>query len=204
MTRPTTVKRTEIADAALRLIGNRGITELTMANLATELGVSPGAPFRHFKSRDEILEEVAHRVVELVGASFPDPGLPPLERLSQLFLARTEAIGRHAGLARLIFSDQFAKALPEAAAAQLHSLVKRTRTCLLDALEEAAARGEIRKDLPPEALLIPIMGTLQHLAFLTALPAKGAGFKRPEPAQVLATLKALLRPDRSPAASGFV
>ena len=64
--RQTTAKRTEIADAALRIIGERGITALTMASLAEELGVSPGAPFRHFSSRNEILEEVAHRVVELM------------------------------------------------------------------------------------------------------------------------------------------
>lgn len=44
-TRQTTAKRTEIADAALRIIGERGITALTMATLAAELGLSPGRRF---------------------------------------------------------------------------------------------------------------------------------------------------------------
>jgi len=189
--RPTTVKRTEIADAALRIIGDRGVTSLTMASLAKELGVTPGAPFRHFASRDEILEEVAARVVEIMGASFPDSSLPPLERLSRLFLARAEAVGKHAGIARLIFSDQFAKALPESAAQQIRALVKRTRALLLDILSEAAQRGEIRQDVTPEDLLIPVMGTLQHLAFLQAIPREGA--QRPNPEKVLGTLMALIQ-----------
>jgi len=187
--RPTTPKRTEIADAALRIIGERGVTSLTMANLAAELGVSPGAPFRHFASRDEILEEVAARVVEIMGQSFPDPALAPLERLSRLFLARVEAVGKHAGIARLIFSDQFTKALPDSAAQQIRALVKRTRSVLLEILKEAAQRGEIRQDLAPEDLLVPVMGTLQHLAVLGALPGGG----RPNPEQILGTLLTLLR-----------
>ena len=82
--RVTTPRRTEIADAALRIIGERGITSLTTATLAAELGVSSGAPFRHFASLDELLEETAHRVVELVEASFPPPGLGPLLALGQI------------------------------------------------------------------------------------------------------------------------
>ena len=192
--RETTAKRIEIADAALRIIGQKGITELTIANLASELGVTPGAPFRHFKSRNEILEEVASRVVDLVGTAFPDPQLPPLERLSRLFLARAETVGKNVGIARLIFSDQFAKALPENAAAKLRGLVAHTRSYLLEILKEAAEAGLVRREVAPEELLVTVLGTLQHLSFLMALPQAGLGFERPDPGKVLNTLLILLKP----------
>jgi AcrR family transcriptional regulator len=189
-TRPTTPRRTEIADAALKVIGERGVAALTMATLASEVGVTSGALFRHFASRDEILEEVAARVVELMEASFPEPGLPPLERLRHLFLARAETVGRYAGIPRLLFSDQFAKALPESASLQIRSLVRRTRLFMLEILREAASRGEIRGDLAPEDLLVPVMGSLQHLAFLSSLPKEG--LPRGNSEHVLATLLTLL------------
>jgi AcrR family transcriptional regulator len=192
ITRATTSKRTEIADAALRIIGDRGVTALTIATLASELGVTPGAPFRHFSSRDEILEEVAARVVEIMGSSFPDPSLPPLERLSRLFQARVETVGKHAGVARLLFSDQFTKALPNSAANQIRSLIKRTRIYLLEILKEASEQGQIRRDIAPEDLLIPVMGTLHHLAFLSALPKEGGGIPRPNPERIRETLLMLL------------
>lgn len=192
--RETTAKRIEIADAALRIIGQKGITELTIANLASELGVTPGAPFRHFKSRNEILEEVADRVVDLVGSAFPDPQLPPMERLSQLFLARAETVGKNLGIARLIFSDQFAKALPGDAAAKLRGLVVHTRGYLLDILREAAEADLVRRDIAPEDLLVTVLGTLQHLSFLMAMPQGGLGFERPSPVKALDTLLILLKP----------
>jgi AcrR family transcriptional regulator len=191
-------KRTEIADAALRIIGTKGLTELTMASLAAEVGVTSGALFRHFKSRDEILEETALRVAELVEATFPEPGLPPLERIQGLFQARTAVLSRESGIARLVFSDQFTKALPAGAAARIHAVVKRTRAYLLQALMEGAEAGLIRVDIPPEDLLVPVMGTLQHLGFLTAISLAKSGPKRPDTSRVLSTLLSLLRPAPKP------
>ena len=186
-------KRVEIADAALRIIGTRGITGLTTAALAEELGVSPGAPFRHFRSREDILEAVARRVAELIGATFPDPALPPVARLEGLFTARLDMLGKESGIARLIFSDQFAKALPPEAVAHIHAVVVQTRAYVLRALAEAAEAGQIRRDIPPEDLLVPVMGTLQHLGFLTALPIHGQDVRRPDPRRIVTTLLALLK-----------
>jgi AcrR family transcriptional regulator len=191
--RETNQKRIEIADAALRVIGSRGIAGLSTAALAEELCVSSGAPFRHFKSREAILEAVAQRVAERIETTFPDPGLPPLERLEKLFRARAEMLGRESGIARLIFSDQFTKALPPPAVDQIHHVVKQTRAFVLKALKEAAEAGLIRGDIPPEDLLVPVVGTLQHLGFLTALPADGRDFKRPDPSRIVETLFALLK-----------
>ena len=168
---PLTPKQTEIADAALKIIGERGIAALTTASLAQELGVSSGAPFRHFESRDEILEAATQRVADMVANTYPKALLPPLERLQAFFLARVQTVGQRAGVARFIFSEQFALALPPAAAERMLDLVRGTRAFVLKALEEGIERGEIRKYLPPKALLPIVLGSLQHLVFLNALPS---------------------------------
>jgi len=189
---PPPTKRQEIADAALRIIGTRGIASLTMAVLAQELGVSPGAPFRHFASRDEILDAVTLRVEELVADSFPDPELPPLRRLEHLFITRTATVGRHAGIARLMFSEQFALALPAPASERLQQLVKRTRATILEALREGVREGSIRQDVPVEDLVTIAIGALQHLVFLDALGAAMA--RPPRVRKVFEGLKRLLAP----------
>ncbi|MBI3132668.1 MAG: TetR/AcrR family transcriptional regulator [Acidobacteria bacterium] len=168
-TLPLSPKQLDIADAALRIIGKQGIAALTTATLAAELGVSQGAPFRHFANRDEILEAVALRVEELILETIPDRACEPLQRIKGLFEARAKAIGRHAGIARLMFSEQFALALPRSASTRLRNLVLRTRAYLLEALQEAMARGELRSDLPAETLLPIVMGTLQNLVLSRSL-----------------------------------
>jgi len=187
-----TPKQTEIADAALKIIGERGIASLTTASLAEELGVSSGAPFRHFSSREEILEAAAQRVADIVADTYPKATLPPLDRLRALFLARVTTVGQRAGVARFIFSDQFALALPPAAVERMLDLVRGTRSFVFQALEEGMEYGEIRRDLPPKALLPIVMGTLQHLVFLNALPP-GMG-KAPKAAEVFTSLTCLLAP----------
>ena len=189
---PLTSKQIEIADAALRIIGERGIASLTTASLTQELGVSSGAPFRHFASREEILEAAAQRVAEMVADTYPDASLPPLERLRALFFARVKTVGKRAGVTRFIFSEQFALALPPAAVERMLDLVRGTRAFVLQALKEGMEQGEIRKDLPPKALLPIVLGSLQHLVFLSALPS-GLG-KTPMATEVFASLTCLLTP----------
>ena len=174
------------------IIGEHGIAALTTASLARELGVSSGAPFRHFASRDEILEAAARRIAELVAGTYPDASLPPLARLRGLFLARVDTVGRRSGVARFIFSDQFALALPPAAVARMHELVRGTRAFVLEALEEGAARREIRQDPAPAALVPIVMGSLQHLVFLSALPPGLDGLPKAE--AVFDSLVRLLAP----------
>ena len=185
-------KQIEIADAALKIIGEKGIASLTTAALAQELGVSSGAPFRHFATRDKIQGAAAQRGAVLVADTYPSAELPPLERLRALFHARVSTVGQRAGVARFIFSDQFALALPPEAVKQMQTLVSGTRTFVLQALSEGGERGDFRTDLTPKALLPIVMGSLQHLVFLSAQPP-GLG-KPPKASDVFKTLIELLAP----------
>jgi len=53
------ITRAEILTAALRLMDNEGEAALTFARLGTELQASPTAVYRHFASRDELLQALA-------------------------------------------------------------------------------------------------------------------------------------------------
>jgi AcrR family transcriptional regulator len=193
MAEPTlelTPKRAEIADAALHIIESRGIAALTTSALAGELGVSSGAPFRHFANREEILEAVALRVEALILGTFPPETVPPLARIQALLQARTRVVGGHRGIGRLMFSEQFAMALPEAAVARLRAVVVRTRTFILAAIEAAQGEGAIRSDLTPRALADVVFGMLMHLVHTQALGQGRSG----DADEAYATLLALLQP----------
>ncbi len=53
--------REALVDAALVLIEERGPQGFSMAEAARAAGVSPAAPYRHFKGREELIAEVARR-----------------------------------------------------------------------------------------------------------------------------------------------
>jgi len=51
--------REALIQSALALIGERGPAGFTMAEAARSAGVSPAAPYRHFRDREELMADVA-------------------------------------------------------------------------------------------------------------------------------------------------
>lgn len=56
--------RETLVRAALELIAEKGPAGFTFADAARWAGVSPAAPYRHFRDRDELLSDVARRGFE--------------------------------------------------------------------------------------------------------------------------------------------
>lgn len=163
--KPTEERRVEIADAALKVIADKGIAAFTMEQLSREIGLSSGSLFRHFRSKEEILSTAVERAVALLYASFPPANLPALERLKAFFLARTRLVGKSAGIAHLVLSEQFLKALDEHSCARLRTIAGDSQRYVAEAIAEGQAVGQIRHDLSPKDLARLVMGS----AFVTVL-----------------------------------
>jgi len=200
--KPTVERREDIARAVLRIIGERGLTSLTTATIAAEVGVTTGALYRHFKSLDEILTETVRSGVEKIEMTFPDESLPPLERLVALARNRIRVLGSDLGLAWLLRSDQAYFTLPEVAANRLREVVGRSRRFLLRALREGAQGGSIRGDIDAELLLVPVLGTIHALMGPVGSHRRLAPREQPEPERVLSALVRLLEPPMGPAGAG--
>lgn len=79
--------------AALALIAEKGPAGFTFADAARWAGVSPAAPYRHFRDRDELIADVARRGFELFADALAkawDEGRPELmaafDRLGRAYL----------------------------------------------------------------------------------------------------------------------
>src|SRR5436853_7154633 len=56
-----------LVEAARRILEAEGPTALSLRAVAREAGVSPAAPYHHFKDKTELLEAVAHEGWEALG-----------------------------------------------------------------------------------------------------------------------------------------
>jgi AcrR family transcriptional regulator len=191
--KPSSVRRREIAEAALRVIGEHGATSLTAARLAREVGLTAGALFRHFATVDDILGAAVDLAIEAVDGTFPPEDLAPIERLRTLALRRIEVVGGTPGLAWLLLSDQVYLCVPEAAVTRLRALVARSRAYLLAGFREGVARGDLRADLDPETMLPIFTGTVHSLIVARGVHQNlGQGATSPSPERVVDALFALL------------
>jgi len=186
--RTSELRQVELIDAALNIVATKGIAAMNTRSLAAAVGLSTGAIFRHFPSLDALLDAVVGRVEAVLEATYPPSTLPPVERLAAFVELRSAAVGLQLGILRLVVSDQFFLALPKNGSARLAGCVEKTRAFVLACIREAQDAGELRTDLPAEALAPIVMGTVQVLA-LSPLKSRQ---REDEARAVLKSLLALL------------
>ncbi|WP_076866956.1 TetR/AcrR family transcriptional regulator [Bradyrhizobium mercantei] len=84
--------RRVLLDAAMQLVGEGGPEAVSVREAARRAGVSPGAPFRHFPSRDALMNAVAEEAqrrfrAEIEAALAGAPSGDPLGRFRRLGIA---------------------------------------------------------------------------------------------------------------------
>ena len=89
--RPPRVSRAQLVDAAIVLMRTQPDEPLTMARVAEQAGVSPMALYRHFRDRDELVDEVVVRLFEERNAAIPTDA-PWQEQLRAWVLSGVETL----------------------------------------------------------------------------------------------------------------
>src|SRR5215470_12302949 len=86
--KPPAVRRAELIDVAQGLFLTRGYERTTINDVISATGVSKGAFYHHFRSKEELLEAIsarfAHESVGFIQTLRADPGLDALQRLNLL------------------------------------------------------------------------------------------------------------------------
>ena len=99
-----------LVDAALKLVEQGGAEAVSLRDLASSLGVSRAAPYRHFADRDTLLATVAARGFDDLVAAYdaaldgPGDGRQRLQAASKVFF---DFAYRRPGLYRLMFESDF-------------------------------------------------------------------------------------------------
>lgn len=133
-----------LLDAALEMLDEEGAEGIGLRELARKVGVSPAAPYRHFRSRQALLEAVAtegfRRFSAMMAAKEAD--LPEDEQLPAMAEAYVRFALVQPALFRLMFSRQVDKqgnkALHNAAIDAYSSLAKAAAREVPEAPSEGA------------------------------------------------------------------
>jgi len=164
--------------AALELIAERGPSGFTFAEASRSAGVSPAAPYRHFRDRDELMADVARRGFERFEAALAqawDEGRPEprraFERVGKAYLqfARTETAFYAAMFEAGVPLDRY----PEVAAAADRAFA------VLRGAAEVLIAGLPQADRPPALMLALHVWALSH--GIAALFGRGDGARRKLP-----------------------
>jgi AcrR family transcriptional regulator len=194
-----------LLQAALGLIAEKGPGGFTFADAARMAGVSPAAPYRHFRDRDELLSSVAQRGFEQFEAQLTaawDDGRPDtvtaFERLGKAYLA-------FAHNEPAFYSAMFESGLPVDLSPTLQAASERAFGVIRAAAERLAAMVPPGMPRPPAMMMALHFWSMSH--GVASLFARGDQARRKLPmsaedlleAEVLIYLRGLGFPtDRRP------
>ena len=66
--------RERITEAALAILAEYGLADVSMRRVATSLSVAPGALYWHFSNKQELIASMAEEIVQvLINGPLPDP-----------------------------------------------------------------------------------------------------------------------------------
>jgi AcrR family transcriptional regulator len=140
--------------AALELIAQKGPGGFTFAEAARWAGVSPAAPYRHFRDRDELLASIALRGFHQFEAALAqawDEGRPDvffaLDRLGKAYLDFARSVPAY-------YSAMFEAGIPLATNPELRDAGDRAFAVLRGAAEKLCAQTPAPKR--PPALMVAL------------------------------------------------
>lgn len=142
-------RRDELLELAATMFAERGLKATTVRDIADSAGILSGSLYHHFKSKEQMVEEVLRDFLDWLFAKYEQiaaSGETPLERLKGLFLTSFEAIEhRHAQV--VIYQDEAKRlsSLPQFAFVDERN--REQRKMWLDLLNQGIADGSFRPDL---------------------------------------------------------
>ncbi|MCW3056638.1 MAG: TetR family transcriptional regulator [Solirubrobacterales bacterium] len=156
--------RTALLAEAERTVRERGVQELSLRELARAVGVSHGAPRRHFPDRQALLDALAEagfarlgaalrRAVEAAGEDFP-------ARLRATAAAYVRFATRDAELLELMFAGKHREQ-----SGMLHEAADRAFSVILELIDQGQADGALEPG-DPERIGLVLFATIQGVATL--------------------------------------
>lgn len=184
---PTEERQAEIVTAALRLARDTSPALITTTNIASAVGLTQGAVFKHFPTKDAIwvaaLQWVRGELMQSLRAAAAEAPTP-LDGLSAMFRAHVDFVVAQPGVPRLIFNE-LQQPADSATKQEVRAMLQGYRKLLLDTLEQAVAQGQVVADLDREAAATTFVGLIQGLVMQAMLVGRPAAM-RPQADRVFA------------------
>ncbi len=162
----TRIRKEEIVQATLGLVGSRGVRALTISAIAESAGMCEANIYRHFSGKDGIFSALADFIGTSVmgkAAAIAAGSRSPLEKLETIFFSHISLVADYPGIPRFIFSEDVLLGHPDLAkslAMRIGNYVETVSGVIAAGIDE----GELRQNISPRETALIMLGMIQFTA----------------------------------------
>ncbi len=162
---PADERRAATVKAVIDLAAEQNPSDITTVAIARRMGLTQGALFRHFPTKDAIIEAVMSWVAErlLVRTDkAAQSSASPIAALEAVFMAHIDFVSEHPGVPRMLFGElqRSGDTLPKKI---VQTLIKHYGERIHRLLEMGKACGELDAGLDVDAASVLFIGSIQGL-----------------------------------------
>lgn len=168
---PTDARQAEIVATALALAGERSPALITTTELATAMGLSQGALFKHFAKKEAIwlgvMDWVREHLLQLLREAAAG-AQTPLDALRCVFDAHIAFVLAHPGVPRIVFHE-LQQPADSPQKQKVRALMQGYRQLLMELLTRAHTEKQVAPDLDTAAAATQFVGMVQGLVMQSML-----------------------------------
>ncbi|MDP3585075.1 MAG: TetR/AcrR family transcriptional regulator [Thiobacillus sp.] len=164
-------RREEIIRVTLDLAAKQGVDDITTQDMAQAMGLTQGAVFRHFPSKDAIwlavMQWVRDRLMAVLGRA-AEQGHDPLDALERMFFAHIAFIEGHPAIPRVLMSEHL-HGRSSALRQMVTEIMLGYEAKIAGLLQAAQAQARVRADLDTHAAATLYIGMIQGLVMQSSI-----------------------------------
>lgn len=181
---PTEVRQASLIEAALQLAAQRSPADITTGDLAQAVGITQGAVFRHFASKEALwlalLDWVNEALMVRLHAAAAGANRSALAALQAVFMAHVDFVVANPGVPRVIFQELQSPG-DTALKVRVRALMQRYRQLLMQLLQDAQAQQAIAPETDLQAAAVLFIGSVQGLVMQSLISGDVAGMAAQAP-----------------------
>ena len=159
----TEIRQEQIIQAAMNLIASRGFKGLSVAAIANRIGLVPSAIYRHFKSKDDVLDMILDFIQERLFANIRiacEETSEPMERLQYILKGHVQTLRENQAIPRIIFSEDVFSGNPKRKN-KVYGIINGYLARLNKIIRDGQGKGVIRSDTNSETVALMFLGMVQ-------------------------------------------
>ena len=107
-------RKDEIIQASLSILHHKGFSQLTLRQLGKNIGVSEAAVYRHFRNKEEIIQQLMTVVFQAPPGKTPKQDDSPsvMQRLREVMFAQLDILEKNPYITSVLFQDEIFREFP--------------------------------------------------------------------------------------------
>ena len=180
---PADERRAATVEAVVQLAAQHNPSEITTTWIARQMGVTQGALFKHFPTKEAILEAVMSWVAERLLARIDQAAqgcTSPVAALEAMFLAHIDFVAEHPGVPRMLFGE-LQRQGETLSKKMVQTLIHQYRGRLQQRLAQGKSTGAFDASLDADAAAVLFIGSIQGLVMQSLIAGDVARLRADAP-----------------------